>query len=72
MIEARIVEIPEQMWEIDIFGYAWSQNLDGYETAGEALDYLTTKYPNDEIQVEVISISAHNKLLMEGDVREKK
>ena len=50
-------------WEVTIPGYGFSENYTDFKTAGDALNYLINKHPNEEFDINIMSIGAYNKLM---------
>ncbi len=44
-------------WEATIQGYGTSTNLSDFKTAGDALNYVLDKYPNQELNLNVKSLN---------------
>ena len=44
-------------WEITIQDYGHSTCISDFKNAGEALNYLLDKYPHDELQLNIRSLS---------------
>ena len=56
-------------WELEVrdsIGY--STNYSDFKTAGEALDYLITLYPDKIIELDVTSLSAYYKIMERENV----
>jgi hypothetical protein len=56
-------------WELEVGnGTACSTNYGEFKSAGKALDYLITKYPDEELNVDIVSLKAYNKSMGEINV----
>ena len=44
-------------WEATIQGYGTSTTLSDFKTAGDALNYVLDKYPNQELNLNVKSLN---------------
>jgi len=53
-------------WEMDIQNYGSSKNFSGFNTAGDALNYLIKQFPGMQFEIDVTSLSAYN-ILMERE-----
>jgi hypothetical protein len=68
MIKAEIYEVEysispggKDVWEIDISDYGNSRNVDGFNTAGDALNYLISQYPEKDFELYISPLSAYHK-----------
>jgi hypothetical protein len=73
MLKAEIYEMEYSVspggidcWEITIQHYGSSENYGEFKTAGDAVNYLISRYPGREIQVDITTLSAYN-ILMERE-----
>ena len=48
-------------WEATINGYGTSSTASDFKTAGEALDWVLDKYPDQMLKLNVISFQAYEK-----------
>jgi len=72
-MKARIFEMEYSVspggidcWELEINeGLGHSSNYSDFDTAGEALNYLITLYPDMEHEVDIISLAAYHKSMEE-------
>ena len=72
-MKARIFEMEYSVspggidcWELEINeGLGHSSNHSDFDTAGEALNYLITLYPDMEHEVDIISLAAYHKSMEE-------
>jgi hypothetical protein len=49
-------------WEATIQGYGTSTTVSDFKTAGDALNYVIDKYPNDLLELKVTSLPAYEKV----------
>jgi hypothetical protein len=49
-------------WEAEVRGYGQTTNYSEYKTAGEALNHMLSLYGDNELNVNVISLTAYAKL----------
>lgn len=48
-------------WEANIHGYGQSVCLTDFKSAGEALNYILDRYPNEMIECNITSLPAYEK-----------
>ena len=49
-------------WEAEVRGYGETKNYSEYKTAGEALNHMLSLYGEEELNINVISLTAYAKL----------
>jgi hypothetical protein len=50
-------------WEATIQGYGTSTTVSDFKTAGKALNYVIDKYPNEVLNLTVMSLPAYEKTM---------
>ena len=50
-------------WETTIQGYGTSTTVSDFKTAGKALNYVIDKYPNEVLNLTVMSLPAYEKTM---------
>ena len=50
-------------WEATIQGYGNSTTVSDFKTAGKALNYVIDKYPNEVLNLTVMSLPAYEKTM---------
>jgi hypothetical protein len=50
-------------WEATIQGYGTSTTVSDFKTAGRALNYVIDKYPNEVLNLTVMSLPAYEKTM---------
>ena len=48
-------------WEATIQGYGTSTTFSDFKTAGDALNYVIDKYPDEMLELNVMSLEAYEK-----------
>jgi hypothetical protein len=49
-------------WEVNVPGYGCSENYSDFKSAGEAVEFVLDKYPAEELQLNIISLQAYERL----------
>jgi hypothetical protein len=50
-------------WEATVRGYGESKTMSDFSTAGEALNYIVDKYPDELINLTVMSLQHYEKVM---------